>query len=172
MNPLKLAPLALLGALAFGTAQAADSKDAWLTTKAKLTLLTTEGVSASAVNVDTVDGRITIHGKVKSDAEKAKAEATVKQLDGVKEVRNLLQVVPEGQKDVVNASDESIKDGVEKALAASPSLKDVKVASVNKGVVLLSGKTATTADSLKAVEATLACPGVRRVASEIAPGSN
>ena len=83
----------------------ADTKDAWLTTKAKIALLTTDGVSGSAVNVDTVDGKMTIHGKVGSEAEKAKAEATVRHLDGVTDVKNLLQVVPDSQKKMVDAKD-------------------------------------------------------------------
>jgi osmotically-inducible protein OsmY len=43
----------------------------------------------------------------------------------------------------------------------------VKVASVNKGVVLLSGKTATLEAKLKAIEWAAGVPGVRRVSSEI-----
>src|SRR4029453_8612059 len=54
---------------------AADSKDAWLTTKAKIALLTTEGVKVTSVNVDTVDGTVTLHGKVRTGAEKEKAVA-------------------------------------------------------------------------------------------------
>jgi osmotically-inducible protein OsmY len=143
-----------------------EAPDAWLTTKAKIALLTTDGVSATAVNVDTVDGKVTIHGKVKTAEEKAKAEAEVKKLDGVKHVQNLLQVVPEEQRKVVNASDDAIKDSVQNALKGDPVLEGVKVASVNKGVVLLSGETKTLDAKLKAIEVSLAAPGVRRVATE------
>lgn len=169
MSKHSLAGMALAAALvAAGLAPAhADSPDAWLTTKAKIALLTADDVSASAVNVDTTDGRVTIHGKVKTADEKARAEAAVRKVDGVKEVKNLLQVVPESQKDAVNASDDSIEDSVQAALGADPATDDVKVKSVNKGVVMLSGKTADLNGKLKAIEVTLAQPGVRRVASEI-----
>jgi hyperosmotically inducible periplasmic protein len=80
--------------LAGAVAAQADTKDAWLTTKAKIALLT-DGVSATAVNVDTVDGKITIHGKVGTAAEKTQAEQTIRKMDGVKDVKNLLQVVPQ-----------------------------------------------------------------------------
>jgi hyperosmotically inducible protein len=163
--------MALLGAVA-GFARAADTSDAWLTTKAKLTLLTTDGVSASAVNVDTVDGKVTIHGKVTSQAEKAKAADAIRKLDGVKEVQNLLQVVPEARQEAVDATDDTIKEAVAATLSVHPELKDVKVVSVNKGVLLLGGKTPTLSDTLKAVEYALAVPGVRRVASEIEAGAN
>jgi hyperosmotically inducible protein len=160
------AAVALLGA----KASVADSNDGWITTKAKLTLLTTEGVSGSKVNVDTVDGKVTLHGKVPTAAEKAKAESAVRGIDGVKEVKNLLQVVPEERKDSVNATDDTIKKGVENALKGDKALEDVKVASVNQGVVLLSGKTTTLEATLRAVEKTANTPGVRRVSSEIESG--
>lgn len=144
-----------------------DSPDTWITTKAKITLLTTDGVSAMGVNVDTVNGKVTIHGKVNTADEKTKAEAAVRKLDGVKEVQNLLQVVPEEKRKVVSASDEVIKDSVQNALKASAVVEGVKVASVNKGVVLLSGETKTLDAKLKAIEVALAQPGVTRVATEI-----
>src|SRR5262245_61708903 len=64
--------------------------DAWITAKTKLALLTTEGVHATDVNVDTVNGQVTLHGKVQSAEEKDKAQTVAKRIDGVKGVRNLL----------------------------------------------------------------------------------
>ena len=66
--------------LATGLATAA-TPDAWITTKAKMSLLTTEGVSGTSVNVDTVNGLVTLHGKVASDAEKQKAEQVVRGIE-------------------------------------------------------------------------------------------
>jgi hyperosmotically inducible protein len=161
--------IGVVAALSFAGAISAqaDTKDAWLTTKAKIALLTTDGVSATDVNVDTVGGKMTIHGKVGSAAEKAKAEQTVRQLDGVKDVKNLLQVVPKGREKMVDAKDSDIKDRVEASLKADKSMDDVKVASVNKGVVLLSGKTKSLDHKLQAIEHAYGVDGVRRVSSEI-----
>ena len=160
--------LALAAALVLAVPAArTDTGDAWLTTKVKIALLTADGVSASAVSVDSQEGNVTIHGKVKTADEKAKAEAVARQVDGVKEVKNLLQVVPDAEKDAVKATDESISNGVEAALQADRALDSVKVASVNKGVVLLKGKAPDLGAKLKAIELTLATPGVKRVASEI-----
>jgi hypothetical protein len=124
-------------------------------------------VSATAVNVDTVDGQMTIHGKVGTAAEKAKAEQTVRQLDGVKDVKNLLQVVPEDQQKRVDAKDSDIKDHVEASLKAAKTMDDINVASVNKGIVLLSGKTATLGQKLLVIERVYTVAGVRGVSSEI-----
>src|SRR5262245_14160891 len=159
----------LLGAslLASAPLVSADANDPWLTAKAKIALLTADGVSATAVNVDTVDGQVTLHGKVATAQEKAQAEAAVKGVEGVKGIKNLLQVVPEAKKDVTNASDDAIKDSGSSALQSDPGLSGVKVASVNKGVVLLSGKAPDVMAKLKAIELAAAAPGVRRVSSEI-----
>jgi osmotically-inducible protein OsmY len=160
--------LAVAAAFTLAVPQARpDSGDAWLTTKVKIALLTADGVSASAVNVDSQEGAIIIHGKVKTEAEKAKAESVARQVEGVKNVKNLLQVVPEADKKVVDATDDSIENGVQAALQADRTLDSVKVASVNKGVVLLKGKAPDLNAKLKAIELTLATPGVKRVASEI-----
>ena len=53
---------------------AADAPDAWITTKVKMALLVAEDVSATAVRVDTTDGKVTLHGTVSSADEKARAE--------------------------------------------------------------------------------------------------
>jgi hyperosmotically inducible protein len=156
-----------LGLVLLGGPAKAATPDAWITTKAKMALLTTEGVSATAVNVDTVDGQVTLHGKVGSEAEKAKAEDAVKRIDGVRTVRNLLQVVPEQREKRVEASDDEIKSKVKQALDRDGTLKSVSVQSVNNGVVLLKGDVDTLSAHLRAIETASEVPGVRRVVSEI-----
>lgn len=145
----------------------ADSKDVWLTTKAKIALLTADDVKATAVNVDTVEGVVTLHGKVPSETSKEKAAAAVRKVDGVKDVKNLLQVVPDSVKETVKVADNAVKDKVETALKGDPSFEGLKVASVNNGVVLLSGKTDAVDKELKAIEAAWDVDGVRQVRSEI-----
>src|SRR5207244_11056066 len=115
----KLGAIVLLGSWLVAlqpTTGWAFASDPWITTKAKIALMTTKGVSSTAVNVDTVDGVVTLHGKVYSADETANEEAEVKKIDGVKEVHNLLQVVPEKAEKTVKTSDNEIKDRVSKAL--------------------------------------------------------
>lgn len=153
-------------ALFVAVAPASAASDTWITTKAKIALLTADDVSASAVHVDTQNGNVVIHGKVKSDAEKAKAEQVVKSIEGVATVKNLLQVVAPSQKDMVEASDDMIKDKVNASLKAD-GLNDVKIESVNKGVVLLAGKTDSLGRKLAAIESAYKVAGVKRVSSTI-----
>jgi len=164
--------LALSGVLVLATAppsSAVSRPDSWITAKTKLALLTTEGVSGTAINVDTVDGRVTLHGTVRSDAEKAKADDVARHIEGAREVRNLLQVVPKKQENRVEASDDQIKKHVENALKNDAALakSSISVQSVNNGVVLLAGTADSMSAHLDAVSTAARVPGVRRVATEV-----
>ena len=143
--------------------------DAWITTKTKMTLFTTPDISSNAINVDTIDGMVTLHGTVASVDEQARAEEEARKIDGVKSVRNLLQVVTSRHRTAVKASDAQLKHQVAEALTDDRSLDDgsVAVASVNAGVVLLGGKAVSASDHLRAVQIARAVPGVRRVETKI-----
>jgi hyperosmotically inducible periplasmic protein len=158
----------LVFAITAGWAAAADAPDAWLTMKTKIALMTTENLSTSDLNVDTVQGVVTLHGKVATEGEKAKAETTARRIDGVKDVKNLLQVVPDAAKKAVERSDEQVKDAVVAAFKAKRvDASRISVQSVNKGTVLLAGKTESLQSHLDAVQVARAVPGVKRVATEV-----
>jgi hyperosmotically inducible periplasmic protein len=160
--------VALVSAMvASAVAARADIKDSWITTKAKIVLLTTDGFSVNGANVDTLHGNVTIHGKVGTTADRTRAEQTVRKVDGVKNVKNLLQVVPVSMKDIVAVNDSDVKDRVEASLKGDTKMDDVKVTSVNNGVVLLSGKAANLTETLRAIENAYSVNGVHRVASDI-----
>jgi len=160
---------ALLLVLTAGVVKAAEKPDAWVTMKTKVALMTTEGISTKDLNVDTVNGIVTLHGMVATAAEKAKAETVARGIDGAKDVKNLLQVVPSAQREVVQRADEAIKEAVEAAFKANRRVNTsgITVASVNKGVVLLSGKTTSLEAHLEAVEVAHSVQGVRRVSTEV-----
>jgi osmotically-inducible protein OsmY len=84
-------------------------------------------------------------------------------------VKNLLQVVPDSVRKAVDRSDDMVKDDVNKAFKANKRVNDsgIKVASVNNGVVLLSGKTDSLQSHLEAVQVAHAVPGVKRISSEV-----
>lgn len=158
-----------LGLVLTTGALAADRPDSWVTAKTKLALMTTEGIDTWDLNVDTVNGVVTLHGKVASEAAKEKAETVAQTIEGAKSVKNLLQVVAKPQREMIDDNDDVIADHVKKAFDADPVVdgSGVSVASVNKGVVLLSGTAKSIDAHLKAVEVASKVPGVRRVASEV-----
>jgi len=163
------AALALTVCLSGAPAIAADTPDAWITMKTKIALMTTDHVSAADLNVDTVNGVVTLHGKVATEGEKTKAERLAAKIDGVKSVKNLLQIVPGSKREVVDRRDADVKDAVQGAFKANAKVKDsgISVASVNKGVVLLSGKAKSLESHLEAVQVASAVKGVRRVSTEV-----
>ena len=157
-------------ALAIGTpVLAAEASDPWLTMKVKTSLLTTDGVDGLDINVDTTDARVTLHGTASTAAEKAKAESVAKQVQGVREVRNLIEVVPASEQKAVSVLDADLEKRVEKALAAEPALAGSKVTveSVNEGTVLLGGTAESLSDHLRALEVARGVDGVHRVESQI-----
>src|SRR5258705_5398680 len=148
---------------------AMDRTDPWITMKVKISLLTSDGVPATAVNVDPVDGRVTLHGIVATDTEKARAEQVARSVEGVRTVNNLLQVVPSSRKEAVKVADDDLQKNVEAVLSRDAALSDssVKVASVHDGVVLLSGTAKTLSAHRRALADARAVPGVKRVSTEI-----
>ena len=160
----------LLSVLAVSPVRAAtDRPDAWITTKVKIALLTADNVPVTAVNVDTVDGKVTLHGIVATDTEKTRAEQVTRTIEGVRTVNNLLQVVPSSKKEAVQVSDADLKENVEAVITRDAALSDssIKVASVNNGVVLLSGDAKTLSAHRRALADARAVPGVKRVSTEI-----
>jgi hyperosmotically inducible protein len=166
---IKNSVLAVVLSATLAAPVAAAPPDAWITTKTKLALLTTEGVSGTAIHVDTILGKVTLHGKVRTAEEKAKAESIARKIDGVQEMRNLLQVITPQREKAVQLSDDALKQRVEKAVQVDSSLKEssISIKSVNKGVVLVAGTAKTLSAHLRAVETVAWVPGVERVASEI-----
>ena len=145
--------------------QAAD--DMWTSTKIKIALMTTDGAGGNAVKVEVEHGKVTLHGTVDSQAVKEKAEATVRAVGGVTDVRNLLQVVKESRQESVKAADKDVKEAVETALKANKSLEGIKVKSVENGLVFLDGSASSLAVALRAIESVYGIPGVRQVSSGI-----
>lgn len=160
---------ALLAAALWAGPAAARQPDAWLTAKTKLALFNAEGVPSNDVNVDTMDGVVVLHGTVPTADAKTEAEAAARKVEGVSDVRNMLQVVPNSARKVVSASDSEVKSRVEKALEADKGLagSSIGVASVNNGVVVISGSADSLGDHVRAVQTAYSVPGVKRVASEI-----
>src|SRR5688572_21447884 len=66
--------------------------DATITAKVKTALAKDRDVSATAVNVDTDKGVVTLKGQVRSDSERSKAAQLARGVDGVKSVQNNLTI--------------------------------------------------------------------------------
>jgi osmotically-inducible protein OsmY len=140
--------------------------DTWVTAKVKMALLTSPGVGGP-INVDTDDGRVTLHGEVAKADQKREAERVASEVTGVHGVRNLLQIIPPEQKKEIRIHDAALEKRVKAVLEDVPSLRDVKVKSVHHGLVLLGGKTERMSDHLDALELVANVEGVRQVATDV-----
>ena len=67
--------------------------DAWLHTKLTSKLIADKDTPARKINVDVVDGMVTLRGQVNTAEAKTEAERIARETEGVKRVRNLLKVV-------------------------------------------------------------------------------
>jgi osmotically-inducible protein OsmY len=142
--------------------------DSWITTKAKLSLMTDGGLSPMSVHVDTDDGVVTLFGTVSTQAERTRAEAQVGSLAGVKHVANELQVVPAAASEAVAESDERVTAAVRKRLAGRTSLSDANLeVETAKGVVHLTGKVASHRDHMTALTTARGTPGVKSIVDDI-----
>jgi hypothetical protein len=116
--------------------------------------------------VETQKGTVVLRGKVDNDGAKGAAEEIAKGIDGVKSVKNELQVVAPGDKKMVEAKDEDLTKQVKTRLHNDARLKKVDVR-VDNGVVTLQGKVANIADSARASQLARGIPGVRAVKNEM-----
>jgi hyperosmotically inducible periplasmic protein len=169
--------LGLAVATAPGRVGAADEKkstteavktnvsDTWITAKTKIALFADSRAPGASVNVETTKGMVYLRGKVESEAEKKAAEEIARGIEGVRAVRNELQVVPPSAKKAVEAKDDEITTEVKNRFKADAALKDLDVRTDN-GVVTLQGKLASIVYSARASQRAREVPGVRSVRND------
>jgi hyperosmotically inducible protein len=140
--------------------------DSWVTSKTKIALFADDRVKGSEVKVETKDGVVHLRGKVDSAEAKAAADSIAKGIDGVKSVKNDLQVVSPGARKAVDAKDADIAKAVESRVKRESDLKKVDVRA-DAGVVTLTGEVPTITASAKASEVARGVNGVRSVKNEL-----
>jgi hyperosmotically inducible protein len=141
--------------------------DSWLTSKTKISLFADERVKMTQINVDTVKGVVHLRGKVDSAEAKSAASDVAQAVEGVKSVKNDLEVVTPTARKAVDANDKDIAKAVETRLGNDSQLKKVDVRT-DAGVVTLTGQVATIGVSAKASEMARGVPGVKSVKNELA----
>ena len=140
--------------------------DSWVTAKTKIALFADERVKGRQVSVETVNGTVTLRGKVDSDDAKAAAASITEGIEHVKSVRNDLQVVPPGDRKMIDASDKDITREGEASVSKDARLKKVDVRTEG-GVVSLRGEVPNISASAHASEIVRGISGVRSVKNEL-----
>src|SRR5262245_32137048 len=113
--------------------------DSWLTSKTKIALFSDDRVKGSQVHVETMSGVVHLRGKVDSAEAKAAADEIAQGIEGVKSVKNDLQVVAPSSRKSVDVKDADITKAVETRLSKDSTLKKVDVRA-DAGVVTLTGE--------------------------------
>jgi len=143
--------------------------DSWLTAKTKIALFADERIKGGQISVETVKGAVSLRGKVDSEEAKAAAGSVTKSVEGVKSVRNDLEVVSPGDRKMVDTSDKDITRQVEGRLSNDAQLRKVDVRT-DGGAVILTGAVSSIGASARASELARGVPGVRMVKNELAYG--
>jgi osmotically-inducible protein OsmY len=152
------------------------NSDAWLVAKVKSALLFHRNVSATETEVMAKDGIVTLRGKASSLAQKSLVTEYTRDVEGVKNVKNEMTILPAVKKpgkktvgETVDAVTESIDDASITALVKTTLLYHRSTSAVNTtvktegGVVELGGKARNAAEKDLATKLVSDVYGVKRV---------
>ena len=90
-----LAMMLAVTVLACGRTVGDTLDDTTITTRVKTAMLNDPAVGGLRIDVDTFQGVVTLSGRVKSQGERDQALTLARQIDGVVEVKDALQVIPD-----------------------------------------------------------------------------
>ena len=145
-----------------------EMKDSWITSKAKMKLIADGRTKARRIKVETQSGVVTLRGKVASAEERAAAEDITQRVDGVKSVRNTLEVVPDMKRKAADTKDDEITKSIHDRMAADEQLKSTSIrVRADNGTVTLMGTVPTIKVKDRAAELARKTPGVRAVRNEL-----
>ena len=144
--------------------EGATRSDSWIALRTKLALVASSPTSGYETDVAAKDGVVTLTGKVDSNEVKTAAEQLARKVEGVRNVNNQLQVVPEARRKEVNAADNRIRDAIQKLMDSDPQLQNLSLSvDSNAGVVSLDGSVETVEQLWQAARAIRKIPGVKAV---------
>jgi hyperosmotically inducible protein len=143
-------------------------KDSWITSKAKMKLVADGRTKARRIKVETQSGVVTLRGKVASSEERAAAEEVTKGVDGVRSVRNTIEVVPEMQRKALNKKDDEITKTIRGRFEADEQLKSAGIrVRADNGMVTLMGNVPSAKVKDRAADMARKVPGVRAIRNEL-----
>lgn len=114
--------------------------DNTITMRVESKLTADSNVNPTNVDVDTLDGVVTLRGEVENETARTTAERLARETDGVVAVRNQIRVQGEPGEDDQTLSDAAITTKIKAKLAADPDINPFNVdVDTLDGVVTLSG---------------------------------
>ncbi len=155
----------------------AENSDLWLKAKIKATLLFHRNVSAASTDVDVKGSIVTLRGNADSEAQKELTTEYVKDVEGVKEVRNEMMVSKLQKKSQETLGekidDASITAQVKLTLLYHRSTSALTTGvDTNQGVVTLSGKALNAAEKDLVTKLVSDIHGVKSVKNKMTVGES
>ncbi len=166
---LALGAVVLLGAACASTQTAGEQlDDSAITTKITTKLAADPEINPFNIDVDTMDGVVTLRGEVEKELARTEAESHARATKGVRSVHNEIRVVPEKYEDDEEGSDAWITTKVKAKLIADPQLNPFNIdVDTQDGVVTLSGRVKDNAARAEAEKLARDTEGVIRVANQL-----
>ena len=153
--------------------QPAKASDDWITMKVKSSLAFHKNVSASATEVHTTAGVVTLTGQASNGAEKDLAGEYAKDVDGVQDVRNNMSVASAPVHHHQDSMQEKIDDAsitaqIKTTLLVHKSVRAMATKVITKdGMVSVHGEAKTEAEKDKVTRLAEDIRGVRHVANHM-----
>ena len=170
-NVLTLCTALVVGGALLTGCQATEKTpitDSYLTSKTKIALFADARVKGRQIDVETTNGQVMLRGKVDSEAALQAAESIAKGLEGVKSVKNDLEVIVPPAPEVLETKDETLTAYVKENMAKDADLKSVNIAvQTNAGVVSLTGEVQDMMTSANASWIAWQVPGVMSVKNDL-----
>ena len=142
--------------------------DSVLTAKVKMALVEDPVTKASQINVETYRGVVQLGGFVDNAEQKAQATRVARDVAGVNEVRNDLQIGSERSTAGSVIDDSTVTAAVKSALIDDPDTKAYQInVETDHGVVLLTGFVDSSADRDRAGELARSVDGVSQVRNDL-----
>ncbi|MEJ2168927.1 MAG: BON domain-containing protein [Desulfobacterales bacterium] len=161
------------GAAGGGYAVATDERqtdrmmdDSTITARINSAMVKDDLVKAHQVDVDTLDGCVTLTGVVKTRQESRRAVELAHSVPGVKSVKNNLQIGEKSWGEAFN--DKWLGSKIKSKLIAEPEIRSLNIdVDVDKGIVTLTGIVGSRYQKKRAIELAKATEGVVRVVDNL-----
>ncbi|CAB1081351.1 hypothetical protein D1AOALGA4SA_9004 [Olavius algarvensis Delta 1 endosymbiont] len=161
------------GAAGGGYAVATDERqtdrmmdDSTITSRINSAMVKDDLIKAYQVDVDTVEGHVTLTGVVKTRRESQRAVQLASRERGVKSVRNNLQIGDKTWGESFN--DTWLGSKIKSKLVAEPEIRSLNIdVDVHKGIVTLTGVVGSNYQKKRAMAIARATEGTRRVVDNL-----
>ena len=147
-------------------ASPAENSDAWVSAKVTTTLLFHRNVSATSTEVSVKEGIVTLRGDASSLAQKDLTTEYVKDVVGVKDVKNEMTVPKAPKSSVVKTMDQKIDTVGEKIGDAGEKIDDASITALVKMTLLYHRSTSALNTKVETNDGAVTLSGKAKNASE------